>query len=169
MSLSVRRLGPADLDAYRAIRLEGLVAAPTAFGSDHAREVALSDADWRGRLERDHVFGAFAGDRLVGTAAFFADAAEKMRHRGHLVAVYVRDDARGMGAGRALVDAVIGVARSLVLQLYLSVTAGNDAARRLYERAGFKIYGTDPRALRVDGQFYDEHLMVLRLDEGSGK
>ncbi|WP_417309019.1 GNAT family N-acetyltransferase [Devosia sp.] len=169
MNLSVRRLGPADLDAYRAIRLEALLAAPMAFGSDHGREVALSDADWRHRLEHDHVFGAFAAGRLVGTSTFFADVAEKMRHRGHLVAVYVRDDARGMGVGRALVDAVIAVARSQVLQLYLSVTVGNDAALRLYEAAGFEIYGTDPRALRIDGQFYDEHLMVLRLDEGSGK
>jgi ribosomal protein S18 acetylase RimI-like enzyme len=169
VTLSVRLLTTDDCDAYRPIRLEGLAAAPTAFGSDHAHELALADADWLGRLSRDNVFGAFSGDRLVGTAAFFADKLEKMRHRGHLVAVYVRPEARGMGAGRALVDAVIAAARGKVEQIYLSVTVGNDAAQRLYERAGFRIYGTDPRALRIDGQFYDEHLMVLRLEEGSRK
>ncbi|WP_156342906.1 GNAT family N-acetyltransferase [Devosia sp. A16] len=49
------------------------------------------------------------------------------------------------------------------------MTKDNDRARRLYERHGFVIYGEDPRGLKVDGVFYDDYLMVLRLDEGSGK
>jgi RimJ/RimL family protein N-acetyltransferase len=68
-----------------------------------------------------------------------------------------------------LIAAVIAEARNHVLQLHLAVTQDNDRARRLYERHGFVTYGEDPRGLQVDGVFYDDYLMVLRLDEGSGK
>ena len=166
MTFTTRRLTPGDVDAYRAIRLEALRLEPTAFASDDGREGALDDAEWRGRLERNHVVGAFDGDRLVGVAMFFVEGMDKTRHRGHVVAVYVRPEARGRGAGRGLMDAIIAEARGKAAQLHLAVTDGNGAARRLYERAGFEVYGVDPRALRVDGRYYDEQLMVLRLDEG---
>lgn len=41
--------------------------------------------------------------------------------------------------------------------------------RRLCERHGFVTYGEDPHGLRVDGFFYDDYLMVPRLDEGGGR
>ena len=72
-------------------------------------------------------------------------------------------------AADLLIAAVIAEARQHVLQLHLAVTQDNDRARRLYERHGFVTYGEDPRGLKVDGVFYDDYLMVLHLDEGSGK
>jgi len=48
--------------------------------------------------------------------------------------------------------------------LHLAVTRGNEAARRLYLGLGFQIYGVERRALRVDGVWYDEELMMLDLD-----
>ena len=169
MSFAVRRLDAEDIEAYREIRLEALVVEPTAFTSDHASEASLTADEWQGRLERNHVFGTFDGDRLVGVATFFLESREKARHRGHVVAVYMRPEARGRGAGRGLMEAVIAEARGKATQLHLGVTVGNEAARRLYERVGFQIYGVDPRALRIDGRYYDEHLMVRLLDEAPGK
>jgi RimJ/RimL family protein N-acetyltransferase len=66
-----------------------------------------------------------------------------------------------------LFETLIAAARSRVAQLHLAVTTDNEPARRLYERFGFQITGTDPRGLRVEGRFYDDYLMILRLDEGS--
>ena len=44
----------------------------------------------------------------------------------------------------------------------------NGAARRLYAAAGFRTYGIDRWALKVDGRDVDLALMVLRLDRRRG-
>ena len=45
----------------------------------------------------------------------------------------------------------------------LEIDPENDAAIRLYERAGFVCYGTLPRAICVDGTYYAKDQMVLTL------
>ena len=52
MTYSIRRLGPEDLGAYRALRLEALEAAPEAFGTAHEEAARQSDAYFRSLLER---------------------------------------------------------------------------------------------------------------------
>jgi RimJ/RimL family protein N-acetyltransferase len=47
--------------------------------------------------------------------------------------------------------------------LLLTVTAGNEAAHKLYSSLGFLEYGTEPDAMRVDGQPIGEILMQLKL------
>ncbi len=57
---------------------------------------------------------------------------------------------RQRGAGQKLLDAVIAWARAHGAEhVDLGVTCGDSAARRLYERAGFKSLGT-PEALRPE-------------------
>jgi ribosomal protein S18 acetylase RimI-like enzyme len=56
--------------------------------------------------------------------------------------MWVAPEARGSGAGRVLVDAVIAWAGERgARRLVTSVTEGNDGALRLYERAGFADTG----------------------------
>lgn len=169
MSWSTRRLTGSDADAYRTLRIDGLRNSPASFGSSLAEEIDKPAASWVERLEKGYIFGLFGADALVGTAGFYREAMQKSTHRGHLVGVYLRPDARGRGGADLLIAAVIAEARNHVLQLHLAVTQHNGTARRLYERHGFVTYGEDPRGLLVDGVFYDDYLMVLRLDEGSGK
>ena len=164
MTLSARRLLAADAEAYRAIRIEGLTHAPAAFGSSLAEEGEQPDGWWTDRLQRNHMFGLFDGETLLGVAGFYIEGMEKVRHRAHLIGVYLRPAARGKGAGQLLLQAVIEEARRQVKQLHLAVTTDNEPARRLYERMGFVVYGEDPRGLRVGEKFYDDYLMVLRLD-----
>jgi RimJ/RimL family protein N-acetyltransferase len=47
--------------------------------------------------------------------------------------------------------------------LTLSVTAGNAAAVRLYERHRFVAYGTLRRAIKVGATYHDKLSMVLAL------
>ena len=169
MSWTTRRLTGADADAYRLLRIEGLENSPTSFGSSLAEEIDRPASTWVERLDRGHTFGLFDAGALVGIAGFYGEAMRHTRHRGHLFGVYLTPAARGRGGSTELIAAVIDEARNHVQQLHLAVTKSNDVARRLYERHGFVTYGEDPRGLKVDGVFYDEYLMVLRLDEGSGK
>ena len=49
------------------------------------------------------------------------------------------------------------------LHLELEVDAENERAISMYKRFGFEEYGRLPGAIRRDGQFFDELLMVKSL------
>jgi ribosomal protein S18 acetylase RimI-like enzyme len=95
---------------------------------------------------------------------FRRDAMLKRRHIGHLWGMYVRADARAQGLGAALIQAAIAHARAEVSVLQLLVGEGNPAARRLYERAGFTLFGREEASLRVDGVETVTLFMAMRLD-----
>ena len=112
--------------------------------------------------------GGFVGDRLVAMAGYVVSPRVKLRHKGHVVGVYVAPEWRGSGLAPALLGRLVAEARAAGLQiLTLSVTVGNPAARRLYRRLGFVTYGTEPTSLLVDGVPWDEELMALMLDDPS--
>ena len=75
--------------------------------------------------------------------------------------MYTKPEYRSLGIGDALLKAVIAHAKKVVIQLHLTVVTTNQSALRLYEKNGFRIYGTEPRSLKIGDQFYDEHMMVL--------
>lgn len=166
MDLSIRRLGPDDAGAYRSIRLDMLGEAPEAF-SDSYEEATQRPADsWRDNLSGARAyFAAFYDGDMIGTANYLRETAAKMAHRGWLLGMYVRPQARQTGCGRALVEQVLDHARAEVIQVHVGVSANNMAARRLYEKTGFRLYGTEPRSLKVSGQYIDEHYMVRFLDK----
>lgn len=62
--------------------------------------------------------------------------------------LFVREEARGTGLGRALVDAAVARARERgCVRMELDVNERNQAARRLYESAGFSS-----RVQSLDGE-----------------
>ena len=58
---------------------------------------------------------------------------------------------------------MIAHAKKRVIQLHLTVVTSNTAAVKLYEKNGFRIYGTEPRSLKISDVFYDEHMMILEF------
>jgi len=159
----LRQLRSADAEAYRSLRLSGLAESPDAFGSDFATESASPVEAFAKTLDNLYVAGAFGSDRLVAVAGFRQHDREKTRHRGDIWGVYVAPEARGKGIGRRLLEHVFAHARGRVQQVHLSVTTSNVPAVALYENLGFTRYGTEPRALKVNGRYLDEHLMVLQF------
>ncbi|MBO5826333.1 MAG: GNAT family N-acetyltransferase [Treponema sp.] len=71
-----------------------------------------------------------------------------------------------LGIGSALIELAIENARKFgYLQIELYVSVKNERAIALYEKHGFKNYGTRPRELLLDsGEFTDSYFMVLMLD-----
>lgn len=164
MSVIIRRLGPADGDDYRTIRLAALATAPDAFGSTYAAEVIRPAAAFADRLSHAAVFGAYGEGQIVGMAGYRRHDGLKDQHKGSVWGVYVEPQRRGQGIAGALMQAVIGAARGEVEQLLLAVVQGNDSALALYRRLGFEVYGIEPRALKTGNGYVDEALMIRFLD-----
>jgi ribosomal protein S18 acetylase RimI-like enzyme len=161
----IRQLEPDDVEAFRAIRLEALQDSPEAFGGDFAHESRQPIESFLEQITRSAVFGAFADGVLRGVVGLFWDTAAKRRHQGHLYTVYIRPEARGTGVGLPLIEAALEHAQSRgLLQVLLGVAVHNAPAIALYRKAGFEIYGTEPRSLHVNGRYIDEHMMVRFLD-----
>jgi len=165
MNFRVRQLTSDDVEAFRTIRLEALQDSPEAFGGDYAHESQQPIESFLRQITHSAIFGAFAASTLKGVVGLFWDSAEKRRHLGHLYTVYVSPDARGTGMGLPIIEAALTYAQSRgLLQVMLGVAVPNTPAIKLYRRAGFEIYGTEPRSLFVNGRYIDEHLMVRFLD-----
>lgn len=163
---SVRRLAAHEWPLYRALRLRALGDAPDAFGSTLAEEAQRSDADWAWRLNlgaassRDLPLVAQLAGEPVGLAWAKVDAADPARV--NLYQVWVAPEARGHGLAAALLDAALAWARGTGAKaMQLGVVCGNDAARRLYERAGFCAIG-EPEPQRP-GCSRMEQMMRLAL------
>lgn len=162
--LLVRRLETADADDYRELRLESLRDHPESFSTSWEQEADKPRSWWTGRLQTSTVFGGWMhNSRLVGIAGLRVQDGAKLRHKGTLVGMYVRPEARGTGLSAALVRHVIEHARTVVEEVCLGVGTFNVGARRLYDEVGFREYGIERRALKVGNEFYDEALMALPL------
>lgn len=161
--MNIRLLSADDWMAFKTLRLEALLAHPEAFGSSYEEESDRSEDEWKAEFKRSDVFGFFEGNNLVACAGFFVYSSLKMCHRGALFGMYIQPNQRKQGIADALVKTVIMHAKKHVIQLHLTVVTSNHAAVKLYEKNGFRIYGTEPRSLKVGDDFHDEHLMILEL------
>jgi GNAT superfamily N-acetyltransferase len=164
--MTIRRLTPADVGAYREARMEALRTSPAAFCSSVEEEQLQPIEFFMRRLEDNHVFGAFTdGGRLVGIVGVVREDRRKRAHQATLVGMHVSTEFRRRGLGGALLDRAIACAREIdgVEALKLSVISAQDDARRLYESRGFTAYGLEPRAIRVEGRDYDEVYLILQL------
>lgn len=162
--MTLRRLKPDDLKAFRALRLAALRHEPAKFGTSASREASEADAFFALRINQSRVFGVFDSGALIGTAAYSVSSDPKRAHKGRVWGLYVEDRARGQGHGLALMRRLIQTARREgLVTLILSVTGADPVPMRLYRGLGFEVYGTEPRSILVEGKAYDEVMMRLEL------
>lgn len=167
----IRRLGPDDAAATRALRLRGLRENPESFLADVSEEEGHGELRWMQNLREkqgrpdDGIVGAFDGERLVGMTGFFRESRPKVRHKAVIWGVYVAPEARGCGAGRAMLGAAIDALRACgdIEIATLSVSARSRAARALYVSMGFVPWGVEPDSMVIGGERVDEEYMSLRL------
>jgi ribosomal protein S18 acetylase RimI-like enzyme len=143
VSAAVRRLAAQEADLLRDVRLRALRDAPMAFGSTLARETGYEPEKWE-RWAAEAASGerqaVFIAEPAAGMASGVIDDEDPAL--AHLYAMWVAPDARGTGAGKALLEAVVAwAAQRGAERLTTSVTDGNAVAAGLYTAAGFADTG----------------------------
>ncbi|MFN8549122.1 MAG: GNAT family N-acetyltransferase [Candidatus Eisenbacteria bacterium] len=141
---SVRRADESDLDAVRQLRLRALAGAPLDF--DDSLEVVRQwdDREWRRWFDARAIFVLELQGQLHGMVA--ADPHDRDPRTMFLGAMWLDPEARGRGAAGMLIDALNRWASDQgVERLLLHVVEDNAAARRAYERAGFRLTGAAPQ------------------------
>lgn len=172
--MNIRILQESDAPLYQELRLNGLKANPEAFGSTYEREANFSIETVRERIKPSQdkfVLGAFHDKgALMGIVAFVRDSGVKTSHKGHVFGMYVSEEERGQGIGKMLMLELIKKAQATagLERILLSVVTNNEAAKRLYIAVGFQTYGLERRALKYEGQYWDEELMALELKPDGG-
>jgi ribosomal protein S18 acetylase RimI-like enzyme len=164
----IRPFVESDLAEYRRARLTALKDHPEAYSCSWEEEREFGDPVFLDRILPEPpslMLGAFAGPHLAAMAVLVVPQRAKTRHVGTINGVYVEPAFRGTGLGRALMEALLASAReSGLLAVTLTVSVGNESARRLYAGLGFERYGLVRRALRVGDRFFDDEHMVIELD-----
>lgn len=173
-TIIVRKLQPHESPLYRSIRLTCLKNAPDCFGSTYEEESAMPKLKFESHIEKDadeqFMFGAFDEGKLIGIVGFDRVERQRTRHRGEVVQMYVDATYRGQNVGKKLLRGLVEQAFSVegIEQLQLSVIAGNRAAINLYEKAGFKAYGLQPRYFKVGDRYMDQQFMQLFVSDYCG-
>ena len=170
--MQIRELTKSDALEYRTLRLRALKEYPTVFSSSYEVEREWPSERFANRLSEipgstdGFTLGCFVKGNLAGSISFFRYEAPKEMHTGRIVAVHVAAEHQGHGYGRAMVAATLERARRIpgLSIIQLTATTTNERAKSLYSSFGFEICGTTPRSMLVEGEYIDEHLMVLKLD-----
>jgi ribosomal protein S18 acetylase RimI-like enzyme len=168
----IRELGPGDAEAYKSLRLKALSEHPEAFGQSFEEAKKQTIEEIRREIMGWQSAGGFAlaafkeGGSISGMIALGRSKFEKMRHRGHVWGVYVDPSTRGQGIATKLFDDIISRASNSpgLVQLDIEVVTENRVAFDLYRKIGFVVVGEQPRAIKVNGKYFDEYLLVRHLD-----
>ncbi|QJC58158.1 Spermidine N(1)-acetyltransferase [Polaromonas vacuolata] len=165
----IRALEVTDAADYRAFRLRALRENASAFTSSFEEENLKPMSATLARLatsEYEKLWGGFVGAQIVGMVGMSAETRLKNRHKAALVSMYVAPEYSGQGIGQALVKTVVLQAElSALARLLLTVTSSNHKALALYEKCGFKAFGTELDAIRINGQSFDKIHMSLDLSK----
>ncbi|MCK1992320.1 GNAT family N-acetyltransferase [Peribacillus muralis] len=167
--MNIRILKESDTHLYQEVRLNALKINPEAFGSTHEKEVEFSLETVKERITptRDkYILGAFDDRKsLVGIVAFIRENNLKTRHKGNVFGMYIAPGNRGHGLGKSLMKDLISRAKNCdgLEQINLTVVSENDFAKKLYKSLGFVVYGTERNALKYNGHYFDEDLLVLTI------
>ena len=167
--MEIRQLSSSDAGKYWDLRLEALKQAPEAFLTSYEdaikRENPIAQVARNFTDEENYTYGAFEGDELIGVVTLLQEKAEKIKHRANIYAMYVTPKKQGIGVGNALLTEAINKAKTIevIEKINLSVVATNEAAKKLYSSLGFKVYGLEEKAMKVNGVYLDDEHRVLHL------
>jgi RimJ/RimL family protein N-acetyltransferase len=164
--MPTRLLTPADAPLFAALRREALLDTPHAFSNTPEEDRPIEDTARSLAGPNYAIIGAFDNTSLVGIAGLIREPRLKLSHIATIWGVYVTPTHRSRGIARALITHALDTARSWpsLARVRLSVSSGCPAAQRVYEAAGFRIWGREPDGLRHNGASYDEIYLSFPLE-----
>lgn len=140
--VGIRPMTPADWSAVEHIYREGIATGHATFEAE--------PPDWdgfdSGKLPGPRLVATDTDGVVVGWAAASAVSSRPV-YRGVVEhSIYIADDARGQGAGGALLEGFIAAADTAgIWTIQSSIFPENTASLRLHERYGFRTVGTRER------------------------
>lgn len=159
MSFVVEGMRDDDWGRVRAIYLEGIAAGDATFETE-----APSWERWdAGHLRACRLVARDDGGEVVGWAALSPVSSRRVYGGVAEVSVYVAEERRGRGVGRALLGALVAESeRHGLWTLQAGVLAENVGSRRLHESCGFRAVGTRERLGKLAGRWRDVLLLERR-------
>ena len=157
------RLTADEWPRLRALRLRSLLDSPDAFGATYEEALARKPDGWMQQVRDLPCFVAVCDDHGdVGLVRYLPD--KERRDTAWLISMWVAPDARRLGVGGLLIDAIIDHARAEgVARLLLEVADHNVAAIALYAKKGFNATG-DTGGMPAPREHIREHRRALLLD-----
>ena len=162
----IRQLTANDFQKWKALRLEAVKLNPESFGESLENVQRQDEAWFSDSLKRGSIFTytiTIDSEKMAGLIGTFPMQPDNLKHRAVLFGLYVKPEYRAQGIASALVEHVIGHVKPTHEQIHLTVTTNNKAATALYKKHGFIVYGTEPDALKIGNDYYDEYLMLKKL------
>jgi L-amino acid N-acyltransferase YncA len=155
----IRPLLESDWPAVAAIFAEGIATGLATF------EQRVPDwAEWDAAHLPGHRLVAELDGEVVGWCALVPYSRREVYRGVGEESVYVAEQARGRGVGRALLEAMIESARAGSLwTLQAGVFPENEASLALHRSLGFRQVGIRERIGRLDGVWRDVVLLELRF------
>jgi ribosomal protein S18 acetylase RimI-like enzyme len=167
-SVVIREAISSDAAHFRELRLDALQDSPIAFPADYMVNANHPMNFWEKRLDTNGteiIFFAEHENQLIGMTGIRRGESPKTKHSATIWGVYVRPEWRGLRIAESLIEACIEWAKQNDVNIAkLGVTVSSTSAVRCYQRCGFIIYGTEPREILYEGQYYDGYLMYRSLD-----
>jgi phosphinothricin acetyltransferase len=161
----IRSVEPADAEAIRAIYNREVTGSTVTF--DMVERTAEEQAAWIADHSGGHP-AVVAVDEATGQVIGFASLSPYRPRPAYATtvedSVYVRDDQRGTGVGRALLTEILRLATAHGYHSVIGRIVGDHAASiALHEACGFVVVGREVEVGRKHGRWLDVVLMQRML------
>lgn len=155
-----------DSSQIKDLMLLALESDPTAFSVSASEYSTKSKGWWSDYLgpfvyqNNQKMLLAYVDEELVGFVGIVFDTRERKKHVATIVWFYVKEDYRGFGIGKRLMEEIFRVAQdSKIKKLSLMVCENQQAAIQIYTKYGFSQAGVLKDEIKIGSEFYDVFIL----------